>query len=106
MAYIIELLTMYGYIIRRAFKGKLRKESLMKLYTVMAISVLLSGSKVGVLTGEDESWIQLAEMQFLRVTKRCTREDRLCNNDVSKAINVLVIHGKIEDNKTNGNQYL
>jgi hypothetical protein len=73
--------------IKRTPKNKIRTETHIKFYKVMAVSAGLYGNENWVLTEEDKNRTQAAEMRFLRSTMGVTRHDRLINVAIRKTLN-------------------
>lgn len=71
----------------------------MKFYKAMAIPMLLYGSETWVINKKDVTRIQ-SEMKFLRSVKRCTRMDRIKNDDIKQKLDIYAIKDKIKEYKT------
>jgi hypothetical protein len=61
---------------------KVAKETQLKLYKVLGVPVLLYGSAIMYFEKKDENKITPAEMKFLHAVKKCTREDRVSNQEI------------------------
>ena len=85
--------------IQRTFKNKIRKETKMKFYKVMALPTLLYGSETWVPTQKLNSKIQAAEMKFLRSVKGCTRMDKIRNDAIREELNIESVNNKIIENR-------
>jgi hypothetical protein len=69
-------------VISRKLIIETKKETNLKFYKVMAVSVLLYGSETWILKKRGWNRIQAAEFKYLRIVKRCSRTDQLRNEDI------------------------
>jgi hypothetical protein len=75
--------------ISRTLKNKKRKDTLMKFYKTMAVTIISYCSESWVISKKDKDKLQAAEMRFLRNVKYCSRADRIRNVDISRAKYIL-----------------
>ena len=83
--------------IKRTFKNKVRQETQLRYYSVMALPVICYGSETWTVKEKDKSRIQAAEMRFLRSVKGCTREDHIRNVEIRKELQVIPLLEQIEN---------
>jgi hypothetical protein len=90
----------------RTLKGKIRQDTQLIFYKVMAIPAVLHGSEAWTLTARDTSRIHAAEMRFLRAVKGCARHDRLQNEDIRNELGVEPIQDKLSTYRENWKTHL
>lgn len=87
--------------INRTLRNKVRKETQLKFYKVLAVPVILYGSESWILRRKDESKITAAEMRFLRSVEGVSRSDRIPNDEIRQRLEISAILDKINKNKEN-----
>ncbi|KAJ4436535.1 hypothetical protein ANN_16566 [Periplaneta americana] len=92
--------------IRRTLKRKVRKETIMKFYKVIAIPTCLYGSETWTMTKRDISRLQAAEMRFLRATAGYSITDRKRNTDIRKELNAENLIKKAEEYRSSWSQHV
>lgn len=92
--------------IRRTLKRKVRKETIMKFYKVIAIPTCLYGSETWTMTKRDISRLQAAEMRFLRATAGYSLTDRKRNTDIRKELNAENLIKKVEEYRSSWSQHV
>lgn len=93
-------------IINRTLKNKVRTETKMKFYKVVAAPVLLYGSETWTTTAKDESRIQASEMKFLRQVKGCTRRDRIRNDAIREELSIYNMNVKLKEYRGKWKEHL
>jgi len=73
--------------IRKHLK-KIRTETQMKFYKVIARPSLLYGSETWVTTQRDMTGLEAAEMRFLRSVTVCTRLDKIRSEDIRQELEI------------------
>jgi hypothetical protein len=76
-------------------KEKTRKETNLKFYKIIAVTVLLYGSETWTLRKRDWNRIQAAEIKYLRTVKGCTRLDQIRNEDIRNELGISPLNEKI-----------
>jgi hypothetical protein len=82
-------------VIAISLKKKTRKETNLKFYKIMAVPVLLHGSKTWTLRKRDWNRIQAAEMKYLRTVKGYTRLDKIKNEYIRNELGISPLSEKI-----------
>jgi hypothetical protein len=72
--------------IKRALAGKVRKETLLRFYKIMAIPTLLYGSECWTLTKRQKSTLEAEEMRFLRSVAGYPLIDYRHNEDIREEV--------------------
>lgn len=85
--------------IRRTLRNKVRQETTMKFYKTMAVPVLMYGSETWVNKKKYQNAIQSSEMKFLRSVNKCTKLDKIKNEDIRKNLDIFSLNKKIQNNK-------
>lgn len=92
--------------IRRTLGKKVRKETLMKYYKVMAIPSLLYGCESWVLKKNEERRIEASEMKFLRYVAGYTLLDKKRNEDIRKELKIDSIIQLIKEYQHNWKEHV
>jgi hypothetical protein len=92
--------------IKRILAGKVRKETLLRFYKIMAIPTLLYGSECWTLTKRQKSRLEAAEMRFLRSVKGFRSIDHKRNEDIREELQILGINSRIKDYQIKWLQHL
>ncbi|KAJ4447240.1 hypothetical protein ANN_09244 [Periplaneta americana] len=87
--------------ITRTFRNKIRKETKLKFYKVMAVPTLAYGNETWTLTKKQQSKIQTTEMKFLRNVKGCTKRDLITNENIREELEIFNINERLKDFKHN-----
>jgi hypothetical protein len=69
--------------------GKVRKETLLRFYRIMAIPTLLYGSECWTLTKRQKSRLEAAEMRFLRTVAGYQLIDHRHNEDIREELQII-----------------
>jgi hypothetical protein len=83
--------------IKRTFARKVRKETLLRFYNIMAIPTLLYGSECWTLTKIQISRLEAAKMCFLRSVAGYRSIDHRCNEDIREELQIIDINSRIKD---------
>jgi hypothetical protein len=73
--------------IKRTLAGKVRKETLLRFYKIMAMPTLLYGSECWTLTKRQKSRLEAAEMRFLRSVAGYRLIDHRRNEGIREELN-------------------
>jgi hypothetical protein len=92
--------------IKRTLAGKDRKETLFRLYKIMAIPTLLYGSEYRTLTKRQKSRLEAAEMRFLRSVAGYRLIDHRRNEDIREELQIIDINSRIKDYQIKWLQHL
>lgn len=92
--------------INRTFRNKIRKETKLKFYKVMAVPTLAYGSETWTLTKKQQSKIQTTEMKFLRNVKGCTKRDLITNENIREELEIFNINERLKDFKQNWKEHV
>jgi hypothetical protein len=74
---------------------KTKKETNLKFYKIMAVTVLLYGSETWTMRKKDWNRIQAAEIKYLRTVKGCIRLDQITNEDIRNELGISPLSEKI-----------
>jgi hypothetical protein len=96
---------MFGTI-RRSMKGKVRLESQLKLYKMVAVPTAIYRSETWTVTKKIKTRIQTAEIVSLRGAAGYTRADHLRNTEIREELKVFSLNIKIQSYKNNWLQHL
>jgi hypothetical protein len=94
-------------IINSTFKpNKVQKGTRIKLYTTLALPVLLYGSETWTVKSKDKSRLTAAEIRFMRKTAKYTWRDHKTNADILNKLKVTSILDKITSHKMDWIQHI
>jgi hypothetical protein len=89
-------------VVNQVFKPSLvQKHTRIRVYKILARSVLTSGSEAWMISKREESRITAAEMKFLRQTAGYTHMDHRRNTDIMKELNTEQIMNFIPTYRAN-----
>lgn len=106
---IDEKLNAFNYFcgtIRRTLGRKVRKETLLKFYKVMALPALLYGCENWVLRKKDERRIEAVEMKFFRFVAGYTLLDKKRSEDIRSELNMDNIIDIIRTRQNNWKEHI
>jgi hypothetical protein len=83
--------------IKRTLTNKIRKDTQLTCYIVMALPTLLYGRETWALNRSDIRKIETAEMRFLRHVAGHTRRDEISNLTIRSELQIFSINDKITD---------
>jgi hypothetical protein len=83
--------------IKRTLARKVRKETLLRFYKIMAIPTLLYGSDCWTLTKRQKRKLEAAEIRFLRSVAGYRLIDHRRNEDIREELQIIDINSGIKD---------
>lgn len=83
--------------LRRTLIGRVRKETILKFYNIMAIPTLLYGSECWTLTQQLKQRLEAAEMRFLRAVAGYRLIDQRRSEDIRRELQIEDIISKIKN---------
>jgi hypothetical protein len=92
--------------IRRTLAGKVRKETLLRFYKIMAMPALLYSSECWTLTKIQKSRLEAAEMRFLRSVAGYRLIDHKRNEVIREELQIIDINSRIKDYQIKWLQHL
>lgn len=92
--------------INRTFRNKIRNETKLKFYKVMAVPMLAYGSETWTLNKKQQSKIQASEMKFLRSVKGCTKRDLITNQSIREELGIFNMNERLKDLKQNWKEHV
>jgi hypothetical protein len=92
--------------IKRTLAGKVRKETLLRIYKILAIPNPPYGSECWALTKRQKSRLEAAEMRFLRSAAGYRLIDHRRNEDLREEIQIVDINSRINDYQIKWLQHL
>ena len=99
----------FGHIcgsIDKFLRNKTTKETRLKFYKTVAVPTLMHGSESWVTNTKHKQIIQTAEMKFLRSVKRCSRLDRIRNENIREELKIYNLNERIEENREKWKEHL
>jgi hypothetical protein len=86
--------------VRRTLAGNVRKETLLRVYKIMAIPTVLFGSECSTLARRQKKCrLEAAEMRFLRSVVGYRSIDHRRNKDIREELQIININSRIEGYK-------
>jgi hypothetical protein len=82
------------------------KETRLKFYKTVTVPVLMYGSEISVPTKKVQTRIQSTEMNFLRKTKGCEKQDQKTNELIRTELNIYPVNDTIEQYRNNWLQHI
>jgi hypothetical protein len=82
--------------IKRTSARKVRKETLLRFYKIMAIPTSLYGSECWTLTKSQKSRLETAEMHFLRSVAGYQLIDHRRDEDIREELQIIDINSRIK----------
>ena len=76
--------------------GKVKRDILLKFYELMAVPCGLYGNETWTLIGKTQSRIQASEMRFLRSVLGALHRDRLSNDDIRNMLEMCTLNKMIK----------